>query len=144
MEIKTCISTVKDEKRKIQKTSPKIETKKVKTKKLSNHLEVKVKSDSEAEFICIYDTCNETFKTRNDAKKHILKTHRRQIKEKRKKFSCELCDKKFCPADIYKHMKMVHGKQQQQDTKFHCNVCGKTFPLLHKLKEHNKVHLRKS
>ena len=72
-----------------------------------------------------------------------LKDHiKRHLGPDSKTKQCELCDKKFCPADIYKHMKMVHGKQQ--DTKFHCNVCGKTFPLLHKLKEHNKVHLNKS
>ena len=107
----SCISTAKDGKRKIQKTSPKIETKKFKTKKLSNHLEVKVKSDSGAEFICIYDTCNETFKTRNNAKKHILKTQRRQIKEKRKKFSCELCDKKFFQSgDVKMHKKGVQNQ----------------------------------
>ena len=69
-----------------------------------------------------------------------LKDHiKRHLGPDSKTKKCELCDKKFCPADIYKHMKMVHGKQ---DTKYHCNICGKTFPLLHKLKEHNKVHLR--
>jgi len=70
-----------------------------------------------------------------------LKDHIKRHLGPDSKKECELCDKKFCPADIYKHMKMVHGRQ---DTKYHCNVCGKTFPLLHKLKEHSKVHMSNS
>ena len=135
----SCILPAKDEKRKIQKTSPKIETKKVKTKKLSNHLEVKVKSDSEAEFICIYDTCNDTFKTSTEAKKHIMKTHRKPIKEK--KFECETCNKKFqTKHEAQLHWQFKHGNKEK---KFSCEICDKKFFQSGDLKMHKKgVHLK--
>jgi len=70
-----------------------------------------------------------------------LKDHiKRHLGPESKTKECELCDKKFCPADIYKHMKMVHGKH---DAKYHCNICKKSFPVMHKLKHHQEIHTDK-
>ena len=67
-----------------------------------------------------------------------LKDHiKRHLGPESKTKECDLCKKKFCPADIYKHMKTVHGKQ---DSKHKCNVCGKSFPSLHKLDHHSLTH----
>ena len=67
-----------------------------------------------------------------------LKDHiKRHLGAESKTKECEVCHKMFCPADIYKHMKTVHGKQEN---KFTCNQCGKSFPQLHKLKFHSSIH----
>eukprot|EP00092_Neocalanus_flemingeri_P006302 GFUD01006779.1.p1 GENE.GFUD01006779.1~~GFUD01006779.1.p1 ORF type:complete len:851 (+),score=149.67 GFUD01006779.1:1228-3780(+) len=70
-----------------------------------------------------------------------LKDHiKRHLGPESRTKECELCDKKFCPADIYKHMKMVHGKH---DAKYQCNICKKSFPVMHKLKHHQEIHTDK-
>lgn len=70
-----------------------------------------------------------------------LKDHiKRHLGPESRTKECELCDKKFCPADIYKHMKMVHGKH---DAKYQCNICQKSFPVMHKLKHHQEIHTDK-
>ena len=127
--------TEKDEKRKIQKCSTR------KKKKLINPSEVKSKSDSNnsEEFICIYDTCNETFKTSKEAKKHIMKTHRKPIKEK--KFQCETCKKQFqTKHEAQLHWQYKHGNREK---KFSCEDCDKKFAQSGDLKMHIKgVHLK--
>merc|ERR1712107_252339 len=65
------------------------------------------------------------------------RSYNRHLGAESKTKECEVCHKMFCPADIYKHMKTVHGKQEN---KFTCNQCGKSFPQLHKLKFHSSVH----
>ena len=137
----------KDERRQIQKSSKKNKTRKLKQEKLlhpkkeeSNSSEGKSDSNnSEAEFICIYDTCNERFKTSKQAKKHILKTHSRQIKEKT--VPCETCSKKFQTKHEAKiHWQFKHGNKERM---FSCEVCEKKFFQSGDLKMHNKgVHLK--
>jgi len=140
------ILSEKDEKIRIRKCFPKNEAREVKKKKvlpkkkkLLNPSKVKVESDSEKEFICIYDTCNDTFKTSKEAKKHIMKTHRKPIKEK--KFECETCNKKFqTKHEAQLHWQFKHGNKEK---KFSCEICDKKFYQSGDLKMHNKgVHLK--
>lgn len=141
------ISSEKKEKKKIQKCPPKSEKRKPKKKKvahykkkLSDPLEVKGKDDSnnsEEEFIC--NSCDEIFQTSKEVKKHIMKIHRRPIKEK--KAECGSCEKKFQTKHEAKlHWEYKHGNREK---KFSCEICKKKFFQSGDLKIHHKgVHLK--
>jgi len=123
-------------------------------------------TNSEESLTCGYDTCDQTFKSIKEAKKHIMKSHGRPIKEKNfncnscdkkfptkheakghwlfrhgngeKKFSCGSCDKKFFQrCDLNMHMKGVHLKIKD----FHCSFCDLSFSQKCNLKTHKiKMH----
>ena len=95
---------------------------------VNRHWEHSFIHDKVARFKC--PVCDRRVNKVQNLKDHI----KRHLGPKSKTKKCELCDKKFCPADIYKHMKTVHGKS---DSTYYCKPCGKTVPLIHKLQQHS-------
>ena len=98
---------------------------------VNRHWEHSFIHDKVARFKC--PLCDRRVNKVQNLKDHI----KRHLGPQSKTKNCEICDKKFCPADIYKHMKTVHGKQ---DVKYPCTICGKIFPVLHKLQHHSLTH----
>jgi len=99
---------------------------------VNRHWEHSFIHDKVARFKC--PLCDRRVNKVQNLKDHI----KRHLGPESKTKECELCSKRFVPSDIYKHMKMVHGKQE---AKFPCKICGKTFPVLHKLQLHAEAHL---
>ena len=100
---------------------------------VNRHWEHSFIHDKVARFKC--PLCDRRVNKVQNLKDHI----KRHLGPESKTKECELCSKRFCPADIYKHIKMVHGNKQE--AKFPCKICGKTFPVLHKLQHHAEAHL---
>jgi DNA-directed RNA polymerase subunit RPC12/RpoP len=69
-----------------------------------------------------------------DFKIHFEKTHRNETK----KFSCNLCEKKFSWSQTLKiHIQTIH----QDDREFQCDHCALTFRLKNHLRKHlNEKH----
>ena len=95
---------------------------------VNRHWEHSFIHDKVARFKC--PLCDRRVNKVQNLKDHI----KRHLGPDSKTKKCDKCDKKFCPADIYKHMKTVHGKQV---TKYYCKICRKIFPLIHKLEHKN-------
>ncbi|KAM4623201.1 zinc finger protein 652 isoform 1-T1 [Discoglossus pictus] len=88
------------------------------------------KEDFEHRLLCI--TCNKTFKKLWSLHEHIKIVHGYA----EKKFSCEICEKKFYTmAHVRKHL-VAHTK----DMPFTCETCGKSFKRSMSLKVHSLQH----
>ena len=114
---------------------------KIKQKKKSKCSNIKNKKEKNTaeDFKCVYDTCDVTFNSSREVKKHIMKTHSRPRKEKL--FGCDSCEKKFPTkheAEI--HLRFRHGNPEK---KYSCGDCNKKFLHNGELKMHQKgVHLK--
>ncbi|XP_019714908.1 zinc finger protein 652-like [Hippocampus comes] len=81
-------------------------------------------------FQCV--SCNKSFKKLWSLHEHIKIVHGYA----EKKFSCEICEKKFYTmAHVRKHM-VAHTK----DMPFTCETCGKSFKRSMSLKVHSLQH----
>ncbi|XP_069809825.1 zinc finger protein 652 isoform X1 [Dendropsophus ebraccatus] len=102
---------------------------------LSLHLQTDCEKNIQVSFnmakkMCI--TCNKTFKKLWSLHEHIKIVHGYA----EKKFSCEICEKKFYTmAHVRKHL-VAHTK----DMPFTCETCGKSFKRSMSLKVHSLQH----
>ena len=90
---------------------------------VNRHWEHSFIHDKVARFKC--PLCDRRVNKVQNLKDHI-KRHMGPASRTKK---CEDCEKMFCPADIYKHRKKVHGKK---DVRYYCNICCRSVPLIHK------------
>ncbi|XP_069809826.1 zinc finger protein 652 isoform X2 [Dendropsophus ebraccatus] len=97
---------------------------------LESELSLHLQTDCEKNIQCI--TCNKTFKKLWSLHEHIKIVHGYA----EKKFSCEICEKKFYTmAHVRKHL-VAHTK----DMPFTCETCGKSFKRSMSLKVHSLQH----
>ncbi|CAL1587947.1 unnamed protein product [Knipowitschia caucasica] len=97
---------------------------------LESELALHQQTDCERNIQCI--SCNKSFKKLWSLHEHIKIVHGYA----EKKFSCEICEKKFYTmAHVRKHM-VAHTK----DMPFTCETCGKSFKRSMSLKVHSLQH----
>ena len=97
---------------------------------VNRHWEHSFIHDKVARFKC--PVCDRRVNKVQNLKDHI----KRHLGPESKTKKCEDCDKMFCPADIYKHRKTVHGKRE---VTYYCKICRKSVPLIHKLEHVNQT-----
>nr|XP_014348352.1 PREDICTED: zinc finger protein 652 isoform X2 [Latimeria chalumnae] len=97
---------------------------------LESELALHQQTDCEKNIQCV--SCNKSFKKLWSLHEHIKIVHGYA----EKKFSCEICEKKFYTmAHVRKHM-VAHTK----DMPFTCETCGKSFKRSMSLKVHSLQH----
>ncbi|XP_017943475.2 zinc finger protein 652 [Manacus vitellinus] len=97
---------------------------------LESELSLHQQTDCEKNIQCV--SCNKSFKKLWSLHEHIKIVHGYA----EKKFSCEICEKKFYTmAHVRKHM-VAHTK----DMPFTCETCGKSFKRSMSLKVHSLQH----
>ncbi|KFO71332.1 Zinc finger protein 652, partial [Cuculus canorus] len=97
---------------------------------LESELSLHQQTDCEKNIQCF--SCNKSFKKLWSLHEHIKIVHGYA----EKKFSCEICEKKFYTmAHVRKHM-VAHTK----DMPFTCETCGKSFKRSMSLKVHSLQH----
>ncbi|XP_029429042.1 zinc finger protein 652 [Rhinatrema bivittatum] len=97
---------------------------------LESELSLHQQTDCEKSIQCV--SCNKSFKKLWSLHEHIKIVHGYA----EKKFSCEICEKKFYTmAHVRKHM-VAHTK----DMPFTCETCGKSFKRSMSLKVHSLQH----
>nr|XP_033773315.1 zinc finger protein 652 [Geotrypetes seraphini] len=97
---------------------------------LESELALHQQTDCEKSIQCV--SCNKSFKKLWSLHEHIKIVHGYA----EKKFSCEICEKKFYTmAHVRKHM-VAHTK----DMPFTCETCGKSFKRSMSLKVHSLQH----
>lgn len=94
---------------------------------LLNHM-INFHMKNEKKFIC--DLCPMKFPKKCLMAMHITTSHQMLIK-------CKICDAKLKPANMRKHVRFMHEKN---DEKFDCKKCGKNFKAKKNLQVHMKIH----
>lgn len=91
--------------------------------------------DSNVTFPCPYETCDKTFKIKDNINRHI-----RSIHLKERNFSCDHCDMSFFEISQLKNHLIIH----QPDRPITCDFpdCNKTFKSEISMKSHKNVHLK--
>ena len=86
-------------------------------------------------FICYYETCNKSYKTKFNLRRHINSFHL-----KLKNFKCEECSKCFVSKQNLKEHYYIHTGEKL----FQCPEakCGKRFRQASQLAVHRRIHER--
>ncbi|KAJ2938613.1 hypothetical protein O0L34_g11925 [Tuta absoluta] len=92
-------------------------------------------SDGRCEYAC--PVCFKQFRFRSSLQKHKSDKH-----EQRERMKCKYCDKTFASESaIGYHLKFNHTQEESANLKRHkCDVCGRSFKMLQKLKTHMVTH----
>eukprot|EP00088_Acartia_fossae_P007069 TRINITY_DN13283_c0_g1_i7.p1 TRINITY_DN13283_c0_g1~~TRINITY_DN13283_c0_g1_i7.p1 ORF type:complete len:528 (+),score=103.60 TRINITY_DN13283_c0_g1_i7:64-1584(+) len=90
---------------------------------LQRHIEIRHSQKLKCE------ECGESLASKSDLRKHKNEVHNR-LKEK----ICTICGASVVAGSYFRHMS-YHGEK-----KFHCEMCGKSFYIKHKLDEHMRTH----
>ncbi|PSN45858.1 hypothetical protein C0J52_16850 [Blattella germanica] len=91
------------------------------------------KNRKEDETCHLCEDCGESFKKRDDLRRHKLKVHRRQ-----NSFPCEVCGKVL----LHYSSLVIHRRQHTGERPFMCDICGKSFPQSPAMYTHRRTHTR--
>lgn len=119
----------------IKKANPKICTVCNKLFRTNYKLRVHMNTHAEdnAKFICRFDGCTKTFKSKIGLKEHAAK-HTGQFN-----FTCETCHKQFLMRSYFVAHQRIHSTVNQKT--FSCSLCPKTFKSKQNLIDHENCHL---
>ena len=78
--------------------------------------------------------CGKVFIRYNSISRHI-----RDIHEKRRAHKCDICHMTFNrPVHLYDHIQSCHTTRVKADTRYECDICGRTFSQINAVTLHKK------
>lgn len=98
--------------------------------KLRVHMETH--AENTAKFVCDFENCNKTFKSKIGLKEHAAK-HTGTFN-----YTCETCQKQFLLKSYFSAHQRIHSTNHKT---FSCSLCPKTFKSKQNLIDHENSHL---
>ena len=96
---------------------------------------IKYEDNPEGRFKC--ELCERTFSSKQGKSIHMTKGHTGKIKQRK----CEQCGKNFkMEKSMEHHIKICHTREESNETKLGCTICGKMCESVGALKEHITNH----